>query len=81
MFHFPTELNVENISVSVWVCSSPGATVFAREGRGLWSRARVLEVFQSGCVEAVDVCPAGRLDRLRLFFLDSGLGKSLDIHR
>ncbi|XP_040057950.2 RING finger protein 17 isoform X1 [Gasterosteus aculeatus] len=58
-----------------------GATVFAREGRGLWSRARVLEVFQSGCVEAVDVCPAGRLDRLRLFFLDSGLGKSLDIHR
>ncbi|XP_062420866.1 RING finger protein 17 [Pungitius pungitius] len=57
-----------------------GATVFAKGGAGLWSRARVLEVFQRGCVEAVSVCPAGRLASIRVFFLDSGFGKSLDVH-
>ncbi|KAM8854806.1 RING finger protein 17 [Spinachia spinachia] len=57
-----------------------GAVVFAREAGGLWSRARVVEVFQSGCVEAVRVCAAGRLASLRVFFLDSGFGKSLDMH-
>ncbi|KAL6100378.1 rnf17 [Pungitius sinensis] len=57
-----------------------GTMVFAKGGAGLWSRARVLEVFQSGRVEAVRVCPAGRLASIRLFFLDSGFGKSLDMH-
>ncbi|XP_075961117.1 RING finger protein 17 [Anarhichas minor] len=58
-----------------------GSLVFVKREEGLWFRARLVEVFQDGCVEAVKVCPVTQLASVRVFFLDSGLGKRLAIER
>ncbi|XP_068593149.1 RING finger protein 17 [Cebidichthys violaceus] len=58
-----------------------GSLVFVKWTEGLWFRARLVEVFQDRCVEAVKVCPVTQLASVRVFFLDSGLGQSLAIQR
>ncbi|XP_029315287.1 RING finger protein 17 [Cottoperca gobio] len=47
--------------------------VFVKSKEGLWCRARVVEVLQDGCEEAVKGCPVTQLANVRVFFLDSGL--------
>ncbi|XP_071394673.1 RING finger protein 17 [Centroberyx affinis] len=56
-----------------------GSMVFTKWKEGVWCRATVAEVFQRGCVEAVGACPITRLARLRVFFLDYGFIKTIDI--
>ncbi|XP_070770407.1 RING finger protein 17 [Enoplosus armatus] len=56
-----------------------GSMILVTWKEGLWCRARVVEVLQSGCVEAVKACPVTQLASIRVFFLDYGLTKSLII--
>ncbi|XP_071779829.2 RING finger protein 17 [Centroberyx gerrardi] len=56
-----------------------GSMVFMKWKEGVWCRVSVAEVFQSGCVEAVGACPITRLARLRVFFLDYGFTKNIDM--
>lgn len=55
--------------------------IFVTWKEGLWCRARVVEVLQNGCVEAVKACQVTQLASIRVFFLDYGLTKSLTIER
>ncbi|KAI3356062.1 hypothetical protein L3Q82_017326 [Scortum barcoo] len=56
-----------------------GSIIFGMWKEGLWCRARVVEVLQNGCVEAVKSCPVTQLSCIRVFFLDYGVTKSLTI--
>ncbi|XP_070694705.1 RING finger protein 17 [Pempheris klunzingeri] len=56
-----------------------GSMVFVKSKEGLWCRASVVDVVQSGCMEAVKTCPVPHLASIRVFFLDYGLTKSVII--
>lgn len=55
--------------------------IFVKWKEGLWCRARVVEVLQNGCVEAVKACPVDLLASILVFFLDYGLTKSISMQR
>uniref|UniRef100_A0A3P8U2J1 Ring finger protein 17 n=1 Tax=Amphiprion percula TaxID=161767 RepID=A0A3P8U2J1_AMPPE len=48
-----------------------GSMIFVK-WNDLWCRARVVEILQNGCSEAVRTCPVTQLEGIRVFFLDSG---------
>ncbi|XP_054471060.1 RING finger protein 17 isoform X2 [Anoplopoma fimbria] len=56
-----------------------GSLIFVKWKEGLWCRATVVEVFQTRCVDSVKTCSVNQLSGIRVFLLDSGVGKSLTI--
>ncbi|XP_028292804.1 RING finger protein 17 isoform X2 [Gouania willdenowi] len=56
-----------------------GSLVFAQYEDGLWSRARVVKILQSGQSEEVNTCHITDLDTLHVFFQDYGPMKIITI--
>ncbi|KAM6934575.1 RING finger protein 17 [Xenentodon cancila] len=52
-----------------------GHLIFVKWKGGMWCRSKVIEVFQKGCEEAVNVCLVLELASLQVFFLDFGFTK------
>lgn len=61
--------------------SSSGSVIFVKWKEGLWCRARVVEVLQSGCADAVKTCPVDQLASIRVFLPDIGLTRSITLQR
>lgn len=55
--------------------------IFVKCKEGLWCRARVVEVKQNGCAEALKACPVEQLASVTVFFLDHGLTISISMQR
>nr|XP_033473084.1 RING finger protein 17 [Epinephelus lanceolatus]XP_033473085.1 RING finger protein 17 [Epinephelus lanceolatus] len=55
------------------------STIFVQREEGLWDRATVDEVIQSGCVESVKACPVIQLASIQVFLIDHGITKKLTI--
>lgn len=55
--------------------------IFVKWKEGLWCRATVVEVVQSGCVGAVNACPVTQLSSVQVFFLDYGFVERVAIQR
>uniref|UniRef100_A0AAQ6A8N9 Tudor domain-containing protein n=1 Tax=Amphiprion ocellaris TaxID=80972 RepID=A0AAQ6A8N9_AMPOC len=62
----------------LFLCTSKGSMIFVK-WKDLWCRARVVEILQNGCSEAVRTCPVTQLEGIRVFFLDSGFTISITI--
>nr|XP_019956334.1 PREDICTED: RING finger protein 17 [Paralichthys olivaceus] len=58
-----------------------GSLIFVKWKEGLWCRASVVEILQSGCVETVKTCKVTRLANVRVFFLENGLTENITIKR
>ncbi|XP_061648173.1 RING finger protein 17 isoform X1 [Phyllopteryx taeniolatus] len=58
-----------------------GSVILAKGYEGLWCRTSVLEVFQNGQDNSVEVCPVNQLIGVCIFFIDYGFTKSIDIKR
>ncbi|XP_041663773.1 RING finger protein 17 isoform X2 [Cheilinus undulatus] len=58
-----------------------GSVIFVKQKEGLWCRANVVEVKQSGCAEAVKACSVSQLASIRVFFIDGGQTRNLTIQR
>ncbi|KAG7240408.1 hypothetical protein INR49_026979 [Caranx melampygus] len=56
-----------------------GSMIFVKWKEELWHRATVVEVLQTGCVEAVGTCKVTQLSSVRVFFLDHGPTKTISI--
>ncbi|XP_041857081.1 RING finger protein 17 isoform X2 [Melanotaenia boesemani] len=56
-----------------------GSLIFAKCKEGVWSRSRVVKVFQNGSVEAVKGCIVTQLASVQVFFPDYGFTKSIFI--
>ncbi|KAK2840140.1 hypothetical protein Q5P01_013880 [Channa striata] len=56
-----------------------GSMIFVMWQESVWCRANVVQVLQSGCVEAVKACSVTLLASVRVFCLDYGLSKSISI--
>ncbi|KAM6978397.1 RING finger protein 17 [Tautogolabrus adspersus] len=56
-----------------------GSVIFVKQREGLWCRASVVAVTQSGCAESVKVCPVSQLASIRVFFIDFGQTRSFTI--
>lgn len=55
--------------------------IFAKWSAGLWCRATIVELQQRGCAEPVKFCWVNQLASIRVFFIDNGLTKSINILR
>lgn len=53
--------------------------VFATWKQGLWGRASVIRVFQRGSTEAVKGCPADQLASVKVFCVDYGITKTINM--
>ncbi|XP_034017974.1 RING finger protein 17 [Thalassophryne amazonica] len=49
-----------------------GSLIFVKWKKGLWYRARVIKILQSGCIRAVKASPVTQLASVRVFLLDYG---------
>ncbi|XP_065818266.1 RING finger protein 17 [Labrus bergylta] len=56
-----------------------GSLIFVKQREGLWCRASVVALTQSGCAESVKVCPVSQLASIRVFFIDGGQTRSFTI--
>ncbi|KAM6970584.1 RING finger protein 17 [Aplochiton taeniatus] len=56
-----------------------GSVIFVKWKAGVWCRATLTEVFQSGPLEAVPSCPVTQLARIRVFFMDYGYSKDITL--
>ncbi|XP_034430715.1 RING finger protein 17 isoform X2 [Hippoglossus hippoglossus] len=58
-----------------------GSLIFVKWMEGLWCRASVVEILQSGCVETVKTCKVTQLANVRVFFFENGVTENITIER
>ncbi|CAB1418936.1 unnamed protein product [Pleuronectes platessa] len=58
-----------------------GSLIFVKWMEGLWWRASVVEILQSGCVETVKTCKVTQLVNVQVFFFENGLTENITIKR
>ncbi|XP_060945080.1 RING finger protein 17 [Limanda limanda] len=58
-----------------------GSLIFVKWMEGLWWRASVVEILQSGCVEPVKTCKVTQLVSVQVFFFENGITETITIKR